>query len=166
MADEILTAEVVRSLFVYDAESGLFTRRIRINKAAAGSKVGWFNACGYLQATIGQKKYRLHRLAWLYMTGEWPVGEVDHLNGVRTDNRWANLRDVSKLANHQNMRVAKITSKTGLIGVCSSGSGSKPYFARIRVGGRQRHLGSFATPQLAHEAYVAAKRVLHEGCTI
>jgi hypothetical protein len=99
------------------------------------------------------------------MTGELPSGHIDHINGVRTDNRWVNLRDVTRLVNQQNMRRARKDSRSGLQGVQQTKPGGS-WRARIRLNGSVHHIGCFPTPEMAHEAYVATKRKFHEGCTI
>jgi hypothetical protein len=115
-----------------------------------------------MRMCVDGHRYPAHRLAWLYMTGEWP-GEVDHINGKKDDNRWANLRDISHAANSQNVRVAQVNNRCGVLGV-------KPlrdkFQARICVARKTIHLGTFLTTSEAHAAYVAAKRELHEGCTL
>jgi len=156
----------LRELLVYDPEAGVMTRRVRVGCAAAGSPFGTRDGNGYLVGSVGNRLYRLHRLAWLYMTGEWPQGEVDHINGDRADNRWANLRDVSKAENMQNIKRARRDNcATGLLGASLDKRDGR-YKAKIGVGGKQKHLGCFATAQEAHEAYLAAKRQLHPGCTL
>jgi len=110
-----------------------------------------------------------HRLAWLYVHGVWPDHEIDHLNGIRSDNRLGNLRDVSRTTNSENQRRATVgNTSTKLLGATLDDSvyRRKPFKAQIKVNGRSRHLGMFATAEEAHQAYVDAKRQLHEGCTI
>jgi hypothetical protein len=97
------------------------------------------------------------------MTGRWPNGVVDHINGDTSDNQWSNLRDVTHSVNCQNQRRAKRSNASGLLGV--SFFDGKPR-ASISVDGRPIHLGTFDTPEAAHQAYVEAKRKLHAGCTI
>jgi hypothetical protein len=94
--------------------------------------------------------------------GYWP-NEVDHVNGAKDDNRIANLREVTHSENMQNQRGARSDSKTGLLGV-SAHHGK--WCARIRVKGTLKHLGSYSTPEAAHQAYVKAKRVLHPHGTL
>lgn len=160
-----LTAEELRRLVKYDPDSGLMTRLVKTSyRISVGDACGNVNAQGYLVARIHTKKRPVHRLAWLYMTGDWPTGEIDHLNGERTDNRWANLRDATDAVNAQNTRRARTDNKsTGLLGVSKNWRGFR---ARIMVDRKMLHLGTFKTPELAHEAYVKAKRELHEGCVL
>jgi len=96
------------------------------------------------------------------MCGEWP-SEIDHINGDKSDNSYRNLREVSRGENMQNKRKAHRNNKTGFLGVAREAG---KYRARIRVCGKNRSLGMYDTPQQAHQAYLAAKRELHEGCTI
>jgi hypothetical protein len=158
MAAEILTASRLRELFHYDPITGLFTRRVAVRNGPAGVVAGWLNSCGYIQITVDQKKHRAHRLALLYVNGEWPDGEVDHINGERADNRLSNLRDVSGAVNRQNRHHARPQSHSGLLGVWPAKNAKNPFQSRIRMNGKQKYLGVFPTAQLAHEAYIAARK--------
>ena len=102
-----------------------------------------------------------HRLAWLYTHGKWPSKYIDHINGVKTDNRIANLREADNGENMQNQRRARRNSKTGLLGVrWNRASGN--YVAVITVNRHVINVGSFKTAEEAHEAYLRAKAELHE----
>ena len=102
----VLTAEYLRWNLRYDPETGQFTRlRHRYGRTTDGAKLGSPKAPGgYLRIGICDKLYLAHRLAYLYMTGEWPPEEVDHVNMVRGDNRWANLRAASRRMNLANRK--------------------------------------------------------------
>lgn len=114
---------------------------------------------------IAGKSYKLHRLAWLYMTGGWPMGDIDHLNGVRADNRFANLRDVPRGVNLQNCRQAATHNlSTKVLGVYPAKGGH--FCAALSVNNKKRHLGTFDTIEQASAAYLSAKRQLHAGCLI
>lgn len=161
--DEELTAEGLRALFHYNPETGLFTRK---TKTWPGSRIGevmqGLRADGYIQLAICGRRWTAHRLAWLYMTGGWPDGVIDHINGDRADNRWSNLRDVSQSGNQQNRRGAQRNSSHGIAGVTRSGRPEKPWRAQIKLpGGPRVNLGNFATQEEAKAAYEAAKRVAH-----
>ena len=99
-----LTAEWLRAVLDYDPKTGLFHWRIDRGgrKARIGALAGSFDATGYIQIMIDGKNYKAHRLAWLYVTGNWPIGDIDHLNGERANNRWSNLREATKSINQQN----------------------------------------------------------------
>lgn len=169
MKREDISVEEVRRLLHYDPLTGIFTRRVTTGGrygARAGSVAGTLKAdSGYILVSLHSVQYRAHRLAWLYMTGEWPAGEVDHWNAVRDDNRWTNLRDLSTQHNAQNKRRAQRNSKTGLLGA-SWNAKDRRFASRIMVDGRYLSLGYHATAEAAHEAYVNAKRQHHAGCTI
>jgi hypothetical protein len=99
------------------------------------------------------------------MTGSWPTNDIDHLNGIPSDNRFCNLRDVPRRVNNENHRKAKRTNKTGLLGVDFRPSINK-WAAQIQVNGAKIYLGVFDTPESAHDAYLSAKRQYHEGNTL
>jgi hypothetical protein len=119
---------------------------------------------GYLQTRIDGAIYFNHRLAWLYVHGQFPQGVIDHIDGNPINNAIANLRDVPQRLNMENQRRAPISNKsTGLIGVSKHKLG---YMAKIQSARKQIYLGIFQTPEAAHEAYVVAKRQLHAGGTL
>jgi hypothetical protein len=164
MSANTLTVERVRELFTYDAETGLFTRVIRsAANAPAGSVAGGPSGYGYWRVSIDGERYQAHRLAWFYTHGGWPSADIDHINGDRSDNRLANLRDVSRTVNNQNRKTAKRGTKVGLLGVTRNGSG---YMSQIKIDGAYKYLGTYRTPVEAHEAYINAKRVFHPGNTL
>lgn len=167
MADEILTAEKLRTLLEYDPTTGNFRYLKSLQGRNPGDLAGNQDQSGYRMHEILGRKYRAHRLAWLYMTGEWPPSNIDHINGSRGDNKWGNLRLASGAINAQNLRKAHKRNQTGLLGVSvKKGHGNKPFGAKIRANGKYIHIGYFRTPEEAHGAYVEAKRRLHQGCTL
>lgn len=112
----MLTQSRLKELFTYDPETGLFSRNYGTRK------VGGLTAKGYVAIYVDGKLYLAHRLAFLYMTGEWPKEHVDHKDEVRTNNRWNNLRDCTRSENFRNVGARK-NSKTGVKGVskCKTG---------------------------------------------
>jgi hypothetical protein len=167
MADQSsITAHELRSLLDYESETGIFRWKVsRGSRATVGAEVGTPDLYGYKTIRLSKKSYKLHRLAWLYVYGFWPAGDVDHINGARSDNRIANLRDVPRKVNLENQRVAKNNRSTGILGVYFDKRKSV-FYSRISMHNRSVHLGSFPTPELAQAAYLEAKRRLHLGCTI
>ena len=163
-----LTQERLKNLLHYDLKTGEFKWRIAPNgRIFVGQIAGSPSIEGYIKIKIDCVLYQASRLAWFYMTGEWPPEEVDHKNTINNDNRWDNLRLASRTLNAQNLRNARITNKsTGLLGVTRHNALSGGFQARIRVGGKEKRLGTFPPASQAHEAYVIAKRQYHIGCTI
>lgn len=162
-----LTAERLRALLQYDPETGRFTRlQDRHTRFKAGSIAGCLDGhTGYCRIRIDDRLHHAHRLAVLYMTGEWPKHEVDHKNGCRSDNRWSNLRDVTSSVNKENLRRARADNKCGDLGVCLHAA-SGLWLATIRVDGIQHCLGYRKSQSEARQLYLDAKRHLHVGCTI
>lgn len=100
----IITAEQAREVFSYDPATGKLTYRIDTPNYAAGTEAGAAYGDGYLKVGILGRCYPVHRLIWLIVTGAWPVHVIDHINRVRGDNRWENLRDVTLQENARNHR--------------------------------------------------------------
>lgn len=165
MAKSDLTAERLRSVVHYDAESGVITRLSCFQRPDVVGKSAHPHRSGYLRMSIDGYRYFAHHLAWLHTTGELPVGEVDHINGNKSDNRWANLREVTSSVNKQNQRRAKSNSQSGLLGVSWDKKREK-WVARIKVGEKYLGLGRFEDKLDAWRMYVLAKRRFHSGCTI
>lgn len=173
-----ITYEQARELLRYDPETGVFTWRAerRMGRTGKGALIaspgdvagGPMKSTGYRQIVVVGRHYLEHRLAFLWMTGAWPKGQVDHRNGDRTDNRWENLRDVAQPINAQNLRRARADSATGVqgVGYQKRGARHKRYVARIRINGKSKTIGYFATAEEAHVVYLTHKRALHAGCTI
>lgn len=156
-----LTADRLRELLSYDAETGIFRWRMaRGSSAKAGDAAGRRESLGYIQIGVDGRRYMAHRLAWLATHGEWPQGEIDHINGDRDDNRLTNLRQATRSQNLQNLRRARSDSRSGLLGA-SWDAASGAWKGQIQVEGKKKHLGLFDTAEAAHRAYLAAKAELH-----
>jgi hypothetical protein len=163
MSKELQAADL-RQLLEYDQNTGHFTSLVGRGPIRVGQRVGCVNRAGYLQIQIAGTIYYGHRLAWLYVHGEWPAEMIDHINGSRSDNRISNLRDVSSQLNVQNVKSARRDNKSGFLGVSLHSDGR--WQARIKMRGQYKSLGLFASPEAASEVYLAAKRAEHKGCTI
>ena len=167
MSDSKVSAERLRELLVYSEESGAFVwKKSNSNRAPVGAVAGTIHSSGYRCISIDGRLYKAHRLAWLYVHGEWPTADIDHINGSRDDNRIANLRSVTRAINQQNLRASRGDTNTGVLGVYKTDKKSKPFRSSINVDGKDHHLGNFPTTELAHLAYLSAKRQAHAGCTI
>lgn len=111
-----LTQDYLKSILRYDPDTGFFHSIGNRNRLRDGQKAGSIIPKGYVHIGIHNKIYKGHRLAWFYMTGAWPTEQVDHINGNRADNRWANLRECSNSQNALNRRKYRnnSTSVTGV----------------------------------------------------
>lgn len=109
---------------------------------------------GYRVGGIFGHSHQSHRVAWLLQTGSWPVGEIDHINGIKNDNRWSNLRDVSVSVNQRNTR-KQSNNTSGITGVRWHDR-YRSWYAHIGVDGKSLHLGSFSTVEEAVAARLAA----------
>lgn len=164
MTKPMVTAERLREVLQYDSETGAFTWRVlRRYKATAGSLAGTVGSRGYLQISIDNRLYLAHRLAWLYVHGEWPSATIDHINGTRVDNRLANLRDVSIAENIQNAYQPRPGKVSCQMRGATKDKRCKNWKSSITANGITYRLGQFATAAEAHQAYLAAKSRLHAG---
>lgn len=121
-AKETISAEYVRKVLAYDKETGIFRWRNRPklspqwNGRYAGSIAGWKDWKGYVLITIDYIDYRAHRLAWVYVTGEWPENDIDHRSRITNDNKFKNLREATRSQNNGNTKARK-NNKSGSRGV-------------------------------------------------
>lgn len=157
------TREFVLDLLDYDPLTGIFTWRVDRGTVKAGTRAGYVNKRGYRVINIGGRLALAHRLAVFHMTGEWPAHDVDHRFGQRDDNRWSELREMTRAGNMENLRRAHRDNKSGLLGVSPCNG---RWAAHIRINGKNRYLGTHDTPELAHAVYLAAKRDHHSGNTL
>ena len=159
MAKTNLTAQRLREVLDYNPETGKFTNKRTLGRSAAGSIAGRLHATnGYIYIGIDRSRFFAHRLAWLHVYGEWPDGEIDHINRNKSDNRIENLRPVSHALNNQNKVLPQSNSKLQLRGVSPHRKG---FQAVITVNQKQKYLGVFATAQDASAAYWKAKAEIH-----
>ncbi|WP_161594461.1 HNH endonuclease [Pantoea agglomerans] len=153
MKDEIVSCELVRHLFNYDPATGCFywTENVRLSPLK-GKKAGTHNkANGYVTLNIRRKNYLAHRIAWLYMTGSFPNGDIDHIDGNRANNCFSNLREATRSQNMANLRGnAKNTS--GFKGVRFVAR-VKRWSAEITANHKRYHLGYFSSIEDAAMAY-------------
>lgn len=153
-----LTHEYLVDNLHYDPETGVFTWKLPGKGRQTEKVLGSDHGTGYLTLRILGVQQYLHRLAWFYVHGKWPDNAIDHINGVRADNRIANIRDVTRTVNNQNLQGAQENSKSGYLGVREH---KGRFHANIGVNSKSKFLGSFDTAELASEAYQQAKLELH-----
>lgn len=157
----MLTAAGLRELFEYDPTTGVFTRLVyRSPNAKPGDIAGTPGKDGYVQIQIDGKLYKAHRLAWLYVKGEWPPHGVDHRDTIKSNNAWINLRAATPAQNAGNCG-PRTSNTSGYKGVCRIKKNGK-WMAQIQIGGRFNFLGYFETAEQAHAAYCVAAE-LHFG---
>jgi hypothetical protein len=162
----MITQDELKRLFHYNPETGLFTRLVRTaNRTYVGQIAGGINSQGYISIEINRKSYKAHRLAFLYMTGIIP-DEVDHINLIRSDTRWVNLREATRSENQQNRRKPMITNTSKLLGAHIDKRSPNKFYSEIRIDGERINLGSFNTAKEAHEAYINKKREIHPFNTL
>ena len=159
----MITQQRLREFAHYCPETGQFTHLQSKGRKKFGMPAGSMRRDGYVYVMFDGFRVMAHQFAFLYVTGEWPAKEIDHIDCNKANNAFSNLRQVSRRMNTENKRTAKRTSTTGLLGVIRHPSG---FVAKIVHKGMRTYLGIFETPEAAHEAYIMAKRRLHQGCTI
>jgi hypothetical protein len=148
-----ITQSILKSILRYDPETGVFVWLVARGKnSRIGEVAGGPGSEGYWRIWIDGRFYQAHRLAWLYMTGEWPSAQVDHENVVPNDNRWDNIRGASQSQNKANSRTYR-NNALGIKGVRLHSNGQ--YEARLRVNGKLQYLGCFRTIEAAKAAYDA-----------
>ena len=155
-----VTQERLRELFDYDQKQGYLIRKARTSpNTRIGEVAGRINNKGYRQTMVDNHRYMEHRLVWLYVYGAWPLVDVDHINGNRSDNRIENLRLATRAENQQNVGM-RSHNTSGYIGVTWYKKLNK-WRAQIKAHGKKLHIGLFDCPAEAHKAYLAKKAELH-----
>lgn len=150
-----LTTERIKELLDYCPETGKFYWKSRTsNSIKIGEEAGGFSVDGYRRIRIDGVLWLTHRLSWFVTYGSFPKTGLDHINGIKSDNRVKNLREAENILNSQNRKIVK-----GYTYVSSRKK--KPWLAQIKINYKNKSLGYFETAQEAHEAYLAAKRKYH-----
>ena len=139
MTEKSISQERLKELLHYNPDTGIFTWTVP--RQGVKAKAGSVNGKGYRQITIDYKLYQVHRLAFLYMTGEWPKDQLDHINHIRTDNRWLNLREATCQENQRN-RTKNKDNTSGVTGVYRH-TVTQQWYSQIKDGGKNKYLGYF-----------------------
>ena len=159
MATTTITADELRRLLTYDADTGKFYRRVTRRRDRIGAVAGSPDAYGYTQIYVAGKMYKAHRLAWLYVYDVWPNCEIDHINRVRDDNRLCNLRLATSAQNRQNTGLSRANT-SGVKGVVWHKRMSK-WQAQIKIQRQNLYLGQFDCYLQAVKARRAAELTHH-----
>ena len=151
-----MTPARVRELLIYDPLTGVFTWRTTRGPFIAGEVAGSLKTDGYWRIGLDGRQHYAHRLAWAYMTGVWPVRDIDHRDRTRSNNIFKNLREATSVQNAQNC--APRIGSSGYPGVTKCRT---KWQAQINADNEYHYLGVFPTAPEAHAAYLEAKARLH-----
>ena len=150
--------EFLLTLLCYDKHSGEFFWSENQHRGVRGKKAGTLDKEGYVILSVKGKKYKAHRVAWFFVYGKFPDKEIDHIDGNKLNNAIKNLREATRSENQSNIYKPQSINKIGLRGVCKH---RNKFMADIKVNGKKIYLGLFDTAELAHQAYLSAKKELH-----
>lgn len=157
----LISQQRLHELLAYDADAGVFVWLQSRGGVKAGSVAGRLNTTtGYREIRVDGCLYQEHRLAWVHVHGVWPVNDIDHINGVRSDNRISNLRPATRSENHRNRKKSDVNT-SGYKGVHWKPATSK-WIASIQVNSSMKYLGCFDRIEDAADAYAKAA-ALHFG---
>lgn len=152
----MLTHQRLTEVLVYEPDTGVFRWRKNRKKCTAGGIAGSQRKDGYISIKVDYNRYFAHRLAWFYSHVKWPAEEVDHINRSPGDNRLSNLRLATRSQNATN-RKRQSNNASGFSGVSFHRASGK-WHARVRLDGRDIHLGLFTEPGDAAMAVMSAVR--------
>lgn len=157
----MLDINYLRDVLDYDKSTGEFKWKKKRKGVKTGVVLGCDNGFGYKRITVSNVSYYAHRLAWFYMHGYFPENQIDHINGIRSDNRIENLREATGSQNEQNKYKAMSNSKSKVLGV-SWHKKAKKWQVHICTCRKREYIGLFSNIDDAKEAYLAAKKQKHE----
>jgi hypothetical protein len=151
----------LREVFIYEPATGFLWRRHPTRRANVSLPCGSTDKSGYMDVCVDKHLMKAHRVVWALVHGHWPEKIIDHVNGVKYDNRIENLRLCVDSENGCN-RGAQRNNNTGIKGVTKyENRYNKPFLAKITIQGKQHFLGYYRTKEAAARAYAAACRRLH-----
>ena len=161
----MLTQKRLKELLLYNPDTGLFIRKKRVSSNALRGAVAGGIVHGYVRIKIDRKVYSAHRLAFLYMVGYFPETTVDHINRVTNDNRWKNLREVTRLCQTRNCGMSKNNSSG--VKVIYWGSRAGKWCVGMSVLGRRKTIGTFKDfYEAAYHRYAAEQCLGFQDCDI
>lgn len=160
--DRYLVADELRKDFSYDPGTGeLRHARYKGGNCRAGMLAGHLSMRGYIEVGYRGTLLKAHRIIWTMMTGHPPLEDIDHINGIGSDNRWANLRSCPHSKNTKNARLSR-RNTLGVKGVSPNTGRGKPFKAQIQIDKKKIGLGYFDTIEEAKAAYDAAAKKHHQ----
>ena len=145
----MITQEYLKSILQYNENTGEFVWLMALKRMKIGNIAGSITN-GYIYVSLNKKKYLAHRLAWFYIYGKWPLNCIDHINGIRDDNRINNLRDVTPRENSQNRKEHRLGHLPGT----TFNKQKNKWHSRYKLNNKSIHLGSFNTELEAHNTYI------------
>lgn len=155
-----LTQSRLKELLHYDDATGVFTwLKPTAARCKAGDTAGSISDRGYVLIGVDTRIYRAHRLAWLYQTGAFPKKHIDHIDTVKNNNAWSNLREATDAENKKNTGMQKHnTSGFKGVGWCKAANKWRAY---AQLSGNLKHIGLFTTPEAASDAYQSFAKAHH-----
>lgn len=147
-----------KEILSYSPHTGKFTYIQKRKRMDIGDTAGSLNKAGYIQLNLFGKVYAAHRIAFLFMTGQWPIGVIDHKDLDKTNNKWTNLRDVTSSVNIRNQAKRK-NNTSGKTGVAWNKREGK-WHAYIYADGKCKTLGYFDYKEDAIFARMTAEKNL------
>lgn len=156
----MLTQSKLKEVLNYDPDTGIFNWKIKTcKKVCVGKIAGYISPNGYIHIRINNQNYLGHRLAWLYVYGEFPKNDIDHINNNTADNKIINLRLATKSENAWNRKL-QIDNTSGVKGVYWHANKNK-WMARIMVNNKQIYLGSFEDLKVAEKVILESRNKYH-----
>lgn len=147
-----VTFSYLQEILSYSPDNGQWRcKKAYSPQSYPGKKVGWMHDQGYCCLTINNKKYKLHILAWFYMTGVWPKVDIDHIDNNRSNNKWLNLREATPSQNGANS-LLNTNNTSGYKGVSWNKIRQK-YEVYIKIGYTKKHLGLYKTLEKSSAVY-------------
>ena len=144
--------KIFKKYLSYDPDTGVFTRLKSVGNQPIGSVAGNKTSHGYVRISVEGRLWRAHRLAWLFFYEVWPTDQIDHINGVRTDNRIVNLREVNNRENQSNTDKTRSGIPAGVHWDKSRGK----WFSQALTKDGKKALGRYDDMEEAHAAYLKA----------
>jgi HNH endonuclease/AP2 domain len=152
MTKQIITQKELKELLEYNPDTGIFTWNKKPNRRILVNSIAGFKSLGYISIRLLGRIYRAHRLAWLYMTGSWPQKEyIDHINGIKDDNRFCNLREATNSENCFNSAKRPLNT-SGYKGVSYDKSRNK-WSVRATINTKKYFIGRYESAEMAYEIY-------------